>query len=259
MEEHLKDRRDAVGERDAVAGEEGDEILGFIPAGVDLTDAEKGCDVGHAPGVHVKHRREGHVDVVGTEGEGIVEGGETQTGREGMEHELAVAEEDALGFASGSRRVEKGGGGVFAEFGELKAGRGLGEEGLVVANERDDRCRDGFVIREGDVGPDGFQVREKTLDEREEVRMDEEDGIAGVLNGEEGLVRGEADVDGMKHGAEHWHGKEAFEVTVAVPIDHTDAVARADAEFDEHAGEAFNPFKELRVSELVDVAVDNFL
>jgi hypothetical protein len=89
--------------------------------------------------------------------------------------------------------------------------------------------------------------------------MDEQDSVAGVLNGEQRLVGGEPYVDGVEDRPEHGHREETFEITVAVPIHDSDAVPGADSELGENMGEAFDAFKELRVGQFADVPVDDLL
>ncbi|MNY20308.1 hypothetical protein D3C86_1537810 [compost metagenome] len=66
VEDHLQDRRHAMGEGDLLFAEQPHQAVGFVTAGVHLLDAHQGRDIGHAPGMHVEHRGDGHVDVVGT-------------------------------------------------------------------------------------------------------------------------------------------------------------------------------------------------
>ena len=65
--QHVEDAGDAMRESDPLGGQQPEQHLGDVAAGIHLFHADHGGDVGDAPGVHVEHRRERHVDVVATQ------------------------------------------------------------------------------------------------------------------------------------------------------------------------------------------------
>ena len=82
--------------------------------------------------MHVKHGGQGHVDVVRPESDLGVVGADGDGAGKGVQHELAVGEEDTLGIAGGARSVEGGGTGVFVQIRERVADVGGGQEFLVL-------------------------------------------------------------------------------------------------------------------------------
>ena len=259
VHEHVHDRGHAVGEGHALAGDQLEDGGRGVFARIDLLDAHRGGHVGHAPGVHVEHRGERHVHVFLVEaalGGRRAEGGQVA---QGVQHQLAVAEVHALGHAGGAGGVEGGGPGVLVEIGELELGRGRGQEGLVFAGEPDAALRRLVQVGEQDEPFDRVDAALDLLDHRQELVVDEQVVVLGVVDGVEYLLGRQADVDGVQHRAEHGHGEKAFQVAVAVPVHHRHRVAGPDAQFGEGAGQPADPLAQVAVGVAEQVAVDDLL
>lgn len=101
----------------------------YVFSGVDLLHAEHGGHVGDAPGVDVEHGRDGHVHILAVEAALGGAGAQRREPGYGVQHELAVAEEDALGQARGARGVEgRGPEELLVEVREVGQGLGVGQE-----------------------------------------------------------------------------------------------------------------------------------
>src|SRR5208337_51904 len=96
-------------------------------------------DVRYAPCMHVEHGRDRHVDVVFVEAT-VAGSAERVGGSEGVQDELAVAEEDALGQPRRASRVEGRRASVLVECRKLVVGVRGGEKRLVLARERQRGC-----------------------------------------------------------------------------------------------------------------------
>ena len=88
------------------------------------------------------------------------------------------------------------------------------------------------------------------LDERREVAVEEDDLRRGVVEDVLDLVRRQADVDRVEHGARLDHAVVRLEQVVGVEGDERHPVAGRDAELDERVGEAVRPGRECAVGEL---------
>jgi hypothetical protein len=62
------------------------------------------------------------------------------------------------------------------------------------------------------------------LQNGEEIRVDEDQVVLGVVDGVQDLLRRQTYVDGMQDRPHHGHRKKALEIAVAVPIHDTDRV-----------------------------------
>src|SRR5262249_36743109 len=71
--------------------------------------------------------------------------------------------------------------------------------------------------------------------------------------------RRQAHIDGLQDGAHHRHRKERLEKPVAVPVQHADRIARADADSCKRGGQAADPLPELAVSKASQVSIDDLL
>ncbi|MNC20254.1 hypothetical protein D3C75_681980 [compost metagenome] len=63
VEHHLQHRGHTMGERHALVTVQPHQAVGLVAPGVDLLDTQRRGHIGHAPGMHVEHRRDGHVHV----------------------------------------------------------------------------------------------------------------------------------------------------------------------------------------------------
>jgi hypothetical protein len=76
----------------------------------------------------------------------------------------------------------------------------------------------------------GSDLRVDRFRERQELGVDENDIVFGVIDRIENLLRGDAHVNRMQDRAHHRHRKEAFEVAVAVPVHDRNGGPGLDAE-----------------------------
>ena len=247
-----------MGKGDLFREQELQEHLRFVAAGIDLLGADHGAEVGHAPGVDVKHGGDGHIDVRGVQGElGFVDANarhETVS----VQHDLTVAVENALGQTGGPGGVEGRCHGVFIQIGEIIMITGPGEQVFVFSRQRKAGLRSFAVGQQNefldrlDLVPDGFQ-------HGEEFRKNQDDIVFGVIDGVEQLFRRQSDVDRVQDSAHHGNGKETFQVAVAVPVHHGHGLAGFDAGRGQHVGQLVDALIEVAVSVAHLVPIDDFL
>ena len=207
----------------------------------------------------VEHGGQGHVDVGGPEAARRVVATGNQQKRLGMEHELAVREVDALGEPGGPGGVERGGPGVLVEILEIiRVGRS-GQHRLVLAVERDLRCRLCPVVGDEDNLLDGGQLVPDRFQQGQEVLVDKDDLVLGVVHRVEDLLRRKPPVLGVQDRLHHGDGEEALHVAVAVIVKDADDIPFPDAQFFQAVGQAVNPFVHFAVGQAHLVAVDDLL
>ena len=95
------------------------QAVGFVAAGVHLLDPHQGRDIGHAPGMHVEHRRDRHVHIVGAQQRQALIDAQRAHGIQGVQNQLAMGEIHALRVAGGARGVEQRRHRVFIEIGKV--------------------------------------------------------------------------------------------------------------------------------------------
>ncbi|MNP32921.1 hypothetical protein D3C76_1261270 [compost metagenome] len=132
-EEHLQDGRHTVGKRHLLLLIKPDQAIGFVAAGVHLLDAHQGSDVRHAPGMHMEHRRDRHVHVIGTQQRRPLVDAQCPHGIQGVQDQLAMGEIHALGVAGGAGGVEQRRYRILVEIGKVILVRTLRQQLLVLA------------------------------------------------------------------------------------------------------------------------------
>ena len=85
-------------------------------------------------------------------------------------------------------------------------------------------------LHRGQRGPDRREQRSR-------AGVDDDHAIAAVIDDEGELRRGEAEVEGVEHGAEAGRRKVGLQVLLVVPAEGPDPVARADAQAPKPGGE----------------------
>ena len=105
-------------------------------------------------------------------------------------------------------------------------------------------------------GPD---LRVDRLQQRQELGVDEDHVVLGVIDRVEHLLGRDPDVHRVQHRTHHRHGEEAFEVAVAVPVHDRDRRTRADAERDERGREAVHALAERGIRVAQPIGVDDLL
>jgi hypothetical protein len=92
--------------------------IGVIAPWIDLFHPERRGDIRKAPAVNMEHRGDGHVDIALVDA-AVAGSAQSRAGRQGVQHELAMAEVDAFGKPGGSGGpggVEGRGAGVLVEL-----------------------------------------------------------------------------------------------------------------------------------------------
>ena len=209
--------------------------------------------------MNVEHRGERHIDVIGAEpADGFVDGGAGHLGL-GMEDELAVGKMDALGKAGRSRRIEYGGSRVLVEIGEIATVGNPLEKLLVFSG--DGKPGFGFPAAVGDQDDllDGGNLGVNGLQKGQEILVDEDDLVLGMVHRIEDLFRRQTPVLCMKDRPHHGDGEEALQVAMAVVIEDANRIARLDTQFRQAVGQPVDPLVELPVGETDPVPVDDLL
>ena len=237
----------AVGEGDLLGDDELEQHLRLVFARVDLLGAQHGAQVGDPPGVDVKHGRHGHVYIPGIKAcLGLVG---AQAGHESvsMQHDLAVAEVDALGQARRTGGIKSGGHGIFVEIGEFVIGRCRGQQTFVFTFQVHRGVRIRLTVGEQNDLLDGFHLVFYRGQQGQEVGIDQDDVVFGVVDRIDELFRRQADVDGVQHRTHHGDRKKALQVAVAVPVHHCHGVPLFYAQRFQGIGQALYPLVQFDV------------
>ncbi len=205
----------------------------------------------------MEHRGDRHVDIVGAHQADAVQAADGRSHRQGMQHQLPVAEIHTLGVAGGAGGVEGGGHRVLVEIGERVARTGGGQQGLVLADTIGQRA--GLVRTVGD--QQGLfhrgQLPGDALVERGELAVDQHEAVVGVVHGVEDLFRRKADVDGVQHRTDHRDGEHALQVAVTVPVHHRHRVTGLHPGVGQYVGQARHTLVERGIGVTHLVAVDD--
>ena len=228
-QQHVQDGRDAMREGDAFLGYQLQQHVRHVAAGIDLLQAEHGGDVGHAPGVHVEHRRNRHIDVVAMQSPLPGCRAEGCSDAERVQHELPMAEIDALGQTGGAGGVEGRGAGIFVEIGEVVAARRRRQQGFVLAGVGYlEAAHRRAIVGDQDELLHRFELILDDRQNRDEFDVDRNNVSLGVIQRVQNLFRRQAHIHRLQHRAHHRHGKEGFQVAMTVPVHDRHRAARPD-------------------------------
>ncbi len=262
VEQHVQDGGHAVGEGDPLPGLQSQQHLGLVTSRVDLLQAQHGGHVGQAPGMHVEHGGDGHVHIVPVQAALYRRGAEAGGRAHGVHHQLPVAEIDPLGQARGASGVEGGGLGVLVEVGEVVIGGGSGQQLFVLPGEGDGGLhllRILMVAVDQDEGLDALQALRHGLQQRKELAVHQYHVGPGMVQGIQHLLRRQAHIHRLQHGAHHGHGEEAFQIAVAVPVHHGHRVTGLHPQGRQGVGQAADALLQGAVGVADAVPVDDFL
>jgi hypothetical protein len=255
-EQALPDRRHAGRDRDVLAFEQVVQRLAVEPrTRKDELGADHAGDVRQSPGVDVEHRHHRQHRVARRALQGVGKGR-----RVGVQHRRAVAVQGALRIAGRSRRVAERRRGVLVELGPLERVARAVDQILVAEQVRHvaGGTRDGHVgtVRHRDERLDRLHARGDRLDQRQEGQVEEKDLVLGMVGDPDDLVRVQARVERVQHGARTRHRVVQLHVAVAVPRQRRDAVAELDALRGERVGHPARTAGELAIGRAVEVTLD---
>ncbi len=146
-----------------------------------------------------------------------------------------MAVEHALRVAGGARGVAENRPGVLVELRPVGERRRVGDQRFIA--QRADRARLGALrIGQHDEGMDALQLRAQAFDQGQEVAIEQQHAAAGVVERIDDLLVGQPRIGGVQHGADAGHGEEQLEVTVGVPGQGGNHVARPHAKTVQHRG-----------------------
>jgi len=114
---------------------------------------------------------------------------------------------------------------------------------------------DGLPVRDQDQVLDGGQLAGELVEDRDQGLVDEEDLVLGIPDDELEVLRKEAQVEGVEHGAHGGDRVIELEVAVVVPAEGRDPVALADTEALQGARQLVDPGHHLAVGGAVDAAL----
>ena len=176
-----------------------------------------------------------------------------------MQHNLTMAEVDALRPAGGPGRVEHRRARVLVEVRERKILRAERQQRLVFAFDREIRLRRlGPVVHEH-VVLDRLQMRPELLHQRQEIGVEQNCRRAAVDDRIGDVLRDQADVDRLHDRAHHRDREIALVITVAVPFEDGHDVALLDPDLGEPAGKPTDALAKLPVGAPPQIAIDDLL
>ena len=259
LEQHLQDRRHAVGERHLLRRDQLQENIGRVAAGKYQFRAAERRRVGATPGVDMKHRRHRHIDVVAIEAALLGRQAVFDQSAERVQDDLAMAEEHAFRPSRRAGGVESRSDGVLVEVGKLIIGRADLDQGFVFGFHRQLDLRQGRSIVHDDECLGRLELVGDSLDEGQKVEVEQDRLGARIVDRVGDIVGGEADVDCLHHGAHHGDCEVALVIAVAVPFHDGDRVAFLDADLRQSAGQPANAFAELPIGAAPEVAINDLL
>ncbi|SAL87988.1 hypothetical protein AWB67_07512 [Caballeronia terrestris] len=258
--QHVQNGADAVRKRDAFIPHQLHETLGHVTARINLLHAQHRRDVGHAPRVDMKHRRERHVDVAAMKALPGYGTRERSHQRDGVQHQLPMREVHALGQARRSRRIERRGTGVFVEVGVVIARRTGRQHRLVFGRERDGvRARVAARFVDPYESADRLELILDRFDHGQKIGVNEQHLRARVVDRIDDLRRRQPHVDRLKHGAHHRNRKVRLQIAMTVPVHDGYRGAVSHAQSMQAAGEPRDAFPQRRIGHAQLPAVDDFL
>ena len=218
-----------MGEGGPLLGNQAQQVRRYVAAGIDLLDAEQRRRIGKTPGMDMEHRGDRHIDIAAMQPVGCLDRAEPGKHPHGMQHELAVRIGDRLGLAGGAGGIEGRRPGILVKILKLEPVRRLfhhlviaGDEGQIALRLR--RC---IVAKKDQPHLAGHQLHHFGQ-QRQEIGMDEDHIILGMVDGIGDLRRRQPDVHGMQHSAHHRHCEKCLEIAVRVPVHDSDDLPRPD-------------------------------
>ncbi len=86
------------------------------------------------------------------------------------------------------------------------------------------------ILDDDDVGPNVWEPISNLLHKLQEILMEDEDLILGMLDGIQDNLLSEIRVDRVEHGSGTWDGKVHFEIAMAIPLNDANPCSLLDAE-----------------------------
>ena len=102
----------------------------------------------------------------------------------------------------------------------------------------------------------GLEVLPYAFDDRQQVKVDEEDLVLGVVGDIGDMLGREARVEGVQHGADAGDAEVELEMAIGVPGDGADAVAELDAQPLQRLGQLLGALLGIAVAVAVHRAFD---
>src|SRR5229473_867809 len=176
-----------------------------------------------------------------------------------MENQLSMTEVDTLRRPRCPGRVKGGRTGVLIEVREIVVGRSAEQQVLIFAGEWKAAGLGHLSVRHhdqslylGQLVFDAFQRWYKFI-------VDEKYRRARVIDRIRDLFRRQPDIHRLQDSPHHWNGKVGLQESIAVPVEHADGVASADAEPGEAGREPPDAITQLAICEALHVAIYDHL
>ena len=240
--QHLQDRRHTMCETRPLVTNQPQQIRRHITPGIDLFDTEKRRRIGKTPGMDMEHRGQWHIDV--TAMKPVVGLDRTKPGQHPhrMKDKLAMRIGNRLRLARCAGGVEGGGAGPLIKIwkGEITGRR---RHHLIIAADEIEwtvRYLPPVVTKQDQTHFAGDKLHH-LVKQWQEVAMDENDIILGMVDGEGNLRRRQPDIDRVKDGTKHRHREERLEIAVRVPIHHGDNITLFHALRSQPSAKALQP------------------
>ena len=112
----MKDGRHTMRESNTMPVNEPDKIIRLIAARIDLPEAKHRCRIGKAPAMHMEHRRDWHIDIMGMKSIASCHWPECRQDAHRMQHQLAMRIGNAFRITGGAGGIETGGPQIFIKI-----------------------------------------------------------------------------------------------------------------------------------------------
>src|SRR6185369_12228962 len=259
LEQHVKYRRHTVREGHLLFLKQLKEGVRDVTTRINLLYAEHCRHIGDPPGVDMEHRSDRHVDILPVKTPVPHGRSEHSQNTQRMEYQLSLAEIDPLWHPGSPGRIEGRGADVLVKILEIECGRRLRYELFVLAGKADCRYRRGRFVIEQHKAPYRVHSSPDLLQNRQEFAVYQKKVVLGMIYRVKYLFRGKTDINRVKNRPYHRHCKEAFQITVGVPVHNGNRIARLDTQTGQQIGKSPDPLFQLPVSVTKRIAIDYLL
>src|SRR5580692_5324685 len=176
-----------------------------------------------------------------------------------MENQLSMTEVDTLRRPRCPGRVKGGGKRILIEVREDVLGRSAEQQVLIFTDEGKAAGLGHLSVRHHDQSLYLGQLVFDAFQHWYEFVVDKKYRRARVIDRIGDPFRRQPDIHRLQDSPHHWNGKIGLEESIAVPVEHADGVASADAEPGEAGRESPDALAQLAIREALHVAIDDHL
>ena len=241
IQDHGQHSRHAMRKGHTMLGNQVQQTPRFVPPRINLPHPQHDGDIGKAPAMHMKHRRQRHIDIIQLDAAAPRHRRKTRHHAQAVQHQLPMAKADPLGVARRTGGVKQRGAGGLGQVRKAKvcglrqrlirAGKALRQVGRAIGQQHQNH-------RPRDARQQGQQHGQK-------IDMHQNGIVLRMVDRVQDLFRRQTHIHRMQRGPQHRHGKEAFQIAVTVIIHHRHDRALAQSQLRQTRTQPQHPRAEL--------------